>query len=70
MIDAITEGRTYAYAYGDHAVAFASPDRVTFYPLASPANFTEVTTPRQAREIAGLLVAWASAKENSNDAGS
>lgn len=67
MIDTITDGRQYTYTLDEGQEVISHRTGVVFW--AERNHMFEVTDPRQAREIAGLLVAWAAFKEKSSDAG-
>lgn len=69
MLDAINDGREYTYVNNNVSEVDVAEDSVLFN-VEKGATF-EITNAEQAREIAGILVAWANAREdtqlNSND---
>lgn len=65
MIDTIYEGKPYELKLSDDASASADSDGFTFF-AAPHKSYFDVTGPRQAREIAAALVAWADHKEGRN----
>lgn len=67
MIDIITDGGEYVYTLDKGEQVSSDETGVLFW--AESDQPIEVTDPRRAREIAGLLVAWAAFKEKSSDAG-
>lgn len=65
MIDTITDGREYTYTLDKNAEVISDTTGVLFW--AAFNHVFELTDPRQAREIAGLLVAWATTKEKKEE---
>ncbi len=65
MIDTVLAGEEFEYELPSRASVDFDHTGVTFFPPLH-ASYFDVSDPRQAREIAGALVAWADFKENRN----
>lgn len=64
MLDAVNDGREYTYTNNNVSEVVVEPDGILFH--AERDSSFEVETAEQAREIAGILVTWANAKEDTN----
>lgn len=65
MIDAITEGKAYLFDLSGEMTVVSSSKDISFVDVIGE-PLSSIDNTRKARELAGLLVAWANHKE-SND---